>query len=120
MTITQLEPLPLQHLRRGKVREVYIVDDDRLLLVATDRVSAFDVVMTEAIPHKGAVLTQVTAFWFERLAAVIPSHYITAEADQIIARIPRLSAYQDEMWGRAMLVRRTEPVPFEFVIRGYS
>ena len=57
MTITQLEPLPLQHLRRGKVREVYIVDDERLLLVATDRVSAFDVVMAEPIPYKGAVLT---------------------------------------------------------------
>ena len=61
MTITQLAPLPLQHLRRGKVREVYIVDDDRLLLVATDRVSAFDVVMAEPIPYKGAVLTQITA-----------------------------------------------------------
>ncbi|HZE74385.1 MAG TPA: phosphoribosylaminoimidazolesuccinocarboxamide synthase [Gemmatimonadales bacterium] len=111
--------LPLALLRRGKVREVYEVDREHLLLVASDRVSAFDVVMAEAIPHKGAVLTQVSAFWFERLAAVIPSHYITADADQIIARIPRLSAYRDEMWGRAMLVRRTEPVPFECVIRGY-
>ena len=111
--------LPLALFRRGKVREVYEVDREHLLLVASDRVSAFDVVMAEAIPHKGAVLTQISAFWFERLAAVIPSHYITADADQIIARIPRLSAYPDEVWGRAMLVRRTEPVPFECVVRGY-
>jgi phosphoribosylaminoimidazole-succinocarboxamide synthase len=111
--------LPLALFRRGKVREVYEVDREHLLLVASDRVSAFDVVMAEAIPHKGAVLTQISAFWFERLAAVIPSHYITADADRIIARIPRLSAYRDEVWGRAMLVRRTEPVPFECVVRGY-
>ena len=69
MTIAHLEPLPLEHLRRGKVREVYDVDAERLLLVATDRVSAFDVVMGEAIPYKGAVLTQITAWWLRQLEA---------------------------------------------------
>ena len=111
--------LPLALFRRGKVREVYEVDPEHLLLVASDRVSAFDVVMAEAIPQKGAVLTQISAFWFETLADVIPSHYITADADQIIERIPRLAAYRDEVWGRAMLVRRTQPVAFECVVRGY-
>jgi len=111
--------LPLPLLRKGKVREVYEVDAEHLLLVASDRVSAFDVVMREAIPHKGAVLTQLSAFWFERLAQVIPSHYVTADADAIIAQLPRLAGQRAMLQGRAMLVRRTEPVPFECVIRGY-
>jgi len=111
--------LPLALFRRGKVREVYEVDPEHLLLVASDRVSAFDVIMAEAIPHKGAVLTQISAFWFGTLASVIPSHYLTADADQIVDRLPRLAGYRDELWGRAMLVRRTQPVPFECVVRGY-
>ena len=78
MTIAQLEPLPLRHLRRGKVREVYVVDDDRLLLVATDRVSAFDVVMAEPIPYKGAVLTQITAWWLRQLEGDVRHHMISA------------------------------------------
>src|SRR5438046_9465662 len=77
MTIARLEPLPLQHLRRGKVREVYVVDADRLLLVATDRVSAFDVVMNEPIPYKGAVLTQVTAWWLRQLEGDLRHHMIS-------------------------------------------
>jgi phosphoribosylaminoimidazole-succinocarboxamide synthase len=117
-TLTQ-STLPLPLLRRGKVREVYEVDPDHLLLVASDRVSAFDVVMNEAIPHKGAVLTQLSAFWFERLEHVIPSHYLTADADEIIARAPGLAAERNHLRGRAMLVRRTNPVPFECVVRGY-
>ncbi len=78
MTVLAESALPLPLLRRGKVREVYEVDDERLLLVASDRVSAFDVVMREPIPSKGAVLTQLSAFWFERLAPVVPSHFLTA------------------------------------------
>jgi phosphoribosylaminoimidazole-succinocarboxamide synthase len=117
-TLTQ-SALPLPLLRRGKVREVYEVDPEHLLLVASDRVSAFDVVMNEAIPHKGAVLTQLSAFWFERLGSVVPSHYLTADADEIRTRIPRLAAHGDHLRGRAMLVRRTQPVPFECVVRGY-
>src|SRR5262249_9302248 len=85
MTIAQLEPLPLRHLRRGKVREVYVVDDDRLLLVATDRVSAFDVVMSEAIPYKGAVLTQITAWWLRQLESDVHHHMISANVDEIVA-----------------------------------
>jgi phosphoribosylaminoimidazole-succinocarboxamide synthase len=111
--------LPLPLLRRGKVREVYEVDADHLLLVASDRVSAFDVVMQEAIPHKGAVLTQLSAFWFERLESVIPSHYLSANTAGIVARIPALEEFRDELAGRVMLVRRTAPVPFECVVRGY-
>jgi phosphoribosylaminoimidazole-succinocarboxamide synthase len=111
--------LPLPLLRRGKVREVYEVDADHLLLVASDRVSAFDVVMREPIPRKGAVLTQLSAFWFERLAGVVPSHYVTASTREIIDRLPVLRAREEELAGRSMLVRRTVPVPFECVVRGY-
>jgi phosphoribosylaminoimidazole-succinocarboxamide synthase len=105
--------------RRGKVREVYEVDPGHLLLVASDRVSAFDVVMGEAIPSKGAVLTQMSAFWFERLRDVIESHFITARADEIVARVPALAGHREQLAGRAMLVRRTAPVAFECVVRGY-
>jgi phosphoribosylaminoimidazole-succinocarboxamide synthase len=111
--------LPLPLLRRGKVREVYEVDPGHLLLVASDRVSAFDIVMREPIPRKGAVLTQVSAFWFERLAGVVPSHFVTARTDEIVARVPALAGHAAEIDGRAMLVRRTTPVPFECVVRGY-
>ena len=86
-----VEPLPLQHLRRGKVREVYIVDDDRLLLVATDRVSAFDVVMNEAIPYKGAVLTQVTAWWLRQLEGDVRHHMLASDVDEIIDAVPSLA-----------------------------
>jgi phosphoribosylaminoimidazole-succinocarboxamide synthase len=119
MTVVTESRLPLPLLRQGKVREVYEVDSEHLLLVASDRVSAFDVVMGEAVPRKGAVLTQISAFWFERLADVVPSHYVTARAAEIVRRVPALAAHESEIAGRAMLVRRTEPVPFECVVRGY-
>jgi phosphoribosylaminoimidazole-succinocarboxamide synthase len=111
--------LPLPLLRRGKVREVYEVDSDHLLLVASDRVSAFDVVMREPVPYKGAVLTQISAFWFETLAEVFPSHYVTARTPEIMDRVPGLRGIERELAGRAMLVRRAVPVPFECVVRGY-
>jgi phosphoribosylaminoimidazole-succinocarboxamide synthase len=111
--------LPLPLLRRGKVREVYEVDDEHLLIVASDRVSAFDVVMREPVPHKGAVLTQISAFWFERLNEVFPSHYVTARTKDIVDQIPELAAVRAELAGRSMLVRRAPPVPFECVVRGY-
>jgi phosphoribosylaminoimidazole-succinocarboxamide synthase len=111
--------LPLPLLRRGKVREVYEVDADRLLLVASDRVSAFDVVMDQPIPRKGAVLTQLSAFWFERLGHLGPTHYLTAATDEILHEVPSLAAHRAQLAGRTMLVRRTAPVPFECVIRGY-
>ena len=119
MTVVTESRLPLPLLRRGKVREVYEVDAGHLLLVASDRVSAFDVVMREPIPQKGAVLTQISAFWFERLAQVVPSHYVTARTPDILARVPALAGRGSEIAGRAMLVRRTAPVPFECVVRGY-
>ena len=111
--------LPLPLLRRGKVREVYEVDADHLLLVASDRVSAFDIVMREPIPRKGAVLTQISAFWFERLAGVVSSHYVSASTGEILDRLPALRSRAEEIEDRSMLVRRTRPVPFECVVRGY-
>jgi phosphoribosylaminoimidazole-succinocarboxamide synthase len=111
--------LPLPLLRQGKVREVYEVDAEHLLLVASDRVSAFDVVLREPVPRKGAVLTQLSAFWFQLLARVVPSHYLTARTSEILQRVPRLDSYESEIAGRAMLVRRAAPVPFECVVRGY-
>ncbi|MGH7513341.1 MAG: phosphoribosylaminoimidazolesuccinocarboxamide synthase [Gemmatimonadales bacterium] len=119
MTVITESRLPLPLLRRGKVREVYEVDAGHLLLVASDRVSAFDIVMREPIPRKGAVLTQISAFWFERLAGVVPSHYVTARTADIVGRVPALAGREAEIAGRAMLVRRTAPVPFECVVRGY-
>ena len=119
MSVLTASSLPLPLVRRGKVREVYSVDPEHLLLVASDRVSAFDVVMKEAIPRKGAVLTQLSAFWFEKLASVVPSHFVTAKADQILAKCPQLATHRSQLVGRAMLVRRTEPIPFECVVRGY-
>lgn len=111
--------LPLPLLRRGKVREVYEVDQATLLLVASDRVSAFDVVMREAVPHKGAVLTQMSAFWFERLKSVMPHHLLSADVDEIIRTLPALAPHRDELYGRTMLSRRATTVPFECVVRGY-
>ena len=84
MTLMTSSALPLRQLGRGKVRDIYEVDAQRLLLVTTDRVSAFDVVMREAIPYKGAVLTQISAFWFNKLEGVVPHHMISADADTII------------------------------------
>ncbi|HET7789374.1 MAG TPA: phosphoribosylaminoimidazolesuccinocarboxamide synthase [Gemmatimonadales bacterium] len=111
--------LPLPLLRRGKVREMYEVDADTLLMVASDRVSAFDVVMREPVPDKGAVLTQISAYWFGRLAHLIPNHLITADASAIVKRVPALAPHREVLRGRATLVRRTTPVLFECVVRGY-
>ena len=119
MTVLAESRLPLPLLRRGKVREVYEADAEHLLLVASDRVSAFDVVMNEAVPSKGAVLTQMSAFWFRHLEKAAPSHFITACKNEIVERLPALAGHKDQLAGRAMLVRRTEPVPFECVVRGY-
>lgn len=104
--------LPL--LRRGKVRDVFDAGDDRLLIVATDRISAFDHVLGSGIPDKGRILTQLSAFWFGRLAAVTPHHLLSIELDAFPA-----SAQRPELAGRAMLVRRTQPLAVECVARGY-
>jgi phosphoribosylaminoimidazole-succinocarboxamide synthase len=117
MSIAMVAALPLRHVRRGKVREVYDAGRDRLLLVATDRVSAFDVVMKEAIPYKGAVLTQMTAWWLNQLG--VDHHMISSDADEIISMVPELRGRRDMIVGRAMLCRRTDVFPIECVIRGY-
>jgi len=98
---------------RGKVRDIYDLGD-RLLLVATDRLSAFDVVMPTPIPDKGRVLTQLSLFWFEKLAAVLPSHVLTATQFD-----GELAPYAEELAGRATVVRKAEPLPVECVVRGY-
>lgn len=109
--------LPLLH--RGKVRDVYEVDQETLLMVASDRVSAFDVVMRQPIPGKGEVLTLITAWWLEQLEHIVPHHLIAVDPDRIVARHPRLAATRDQWARRAMLVRRTDPVLVECVVRGY-
>jgi phosphoribosylaminoimidazole-succinocarboxamide synthase len=117
--MTTPDQLPLRHLRRGKVREVYEVDAARLLLVASDRVSAFDVVMNERIPHKGAVLTQLTAWWLRHFTGVVRHHMVSADADEIVSIIPALAPHRATIAGRAMLCQRTQVFPVECVVRGY-
>ncbi len=119
MTVVATTALPLPLVRRGKVRDVYAVDDNRLLIVATDRVSAFDVVMHEAVPYKGAVLTQLTAWWLRQLEGVVAHHMLSADADHIVDAVPAVRDAVAMLRGRAMLVRRTEVYPVECVVRGY-
>ena len=119
MTGVATTALPLGVLRRGKVRDVYEVDADRLLIVATDRVSAFDVVMRETVPYKGAVLTQLTAWWLAQLDGQVPHHMISANADEIVRDVPALEAHRDLLRGRAMLAWRADVFPVECVLRGY-
>jgi phosphoribosylaminoimidazole-succinocarboxamide synthase len=119
MTTMQASDLPLPRIGRGKVRDIYAVGDDRVLLLTTDRISAFDIVMTETIPMKGAVLTQISAWWFKQLGDVVPHHMISADADIIIKEVPALQGHRADLVGRAMLCRRTSVFPIECVIRGY-
>jgi phosphoribosylaminoimidazole-succinocarboxamide synthase len=119
MTAIAATQLPLRRIGRGKVRDIYEVDDERLLLVATDRVSAFDVVMREPIPYKGVVLTQISAWWFGQLSELVDHHMISADADEIIGAVPELDGHRPELAGRAMLCRRAAVFPIECVIRGY-
>jgi phosphoribosylaminoimidazole-succinocarboxamide synthase len=111
--------LPLPLLRRGKVRDVYEVDAESLLMVASDRVSAFDVVLDRPIPRKGEVLTLVTAWWLSQLEGRIAHHLIAVDPDVIVARHPELEQSRDAWERRAMLVRRTDPVLVECVVRGF-
>ena len=111
--------LPLPRLGRGKVRDIYDAGDDRVLLLTTDRISAFDVVMAETIPMKGAVLTQISAWWFRQLEGIVPHHMISANAGEIVAAVPALKPHRAAIAGRAMLCRRTTVFPIECVIRGY-
>jgi len=109
---TSIASLPL--VARGKVRDNYAVGADRLLMVATDRLSAFDVVMGEPIPGKGAILTQMALFWFDRLRDVVPNHLTGDDPLGVVA-----AGEREQVRGRAMLVKRLAPLPVEAVVRGY-
>ncbi|KAI8055696.1 phosphoribosylaminoimidazole-succinocarboxamide synthase [Syncephalis plumigaleata] len=106
----------LKLIARGKVRDLYEVDDSSLLFVATDRVSAFDVVMKNGIPGKGKILTQLSVFWFQLLADQLPSHLITADIDAMPASVQQ---YRDQLAGRSLLVRKLTILPIEAIVRGY-
>jgi len=119
MTTTALlatEMPDLTLLNRGKVRDLYQVDEERLLIVASDRISAFDVIMPNGIPDKGKVLTQMSLFWFARFNGIVPNHLITANVDEYP---PVLQQYREQLVGRSMLVKRLQILPIECVVRGY-
>ena len=110
-------PLPL--LYRGKVRDIYDVGDSRLLMVASDRVSAFDVILRQPIPRKGEVLTQLTAWWLDSLRGLVDHHLLSCDPDEIADLVPSLRESREAWAGRGMLVHRTDPVLIECVVRGY-
>jgi phosphoribosylaminoimidazole-succinocarboxamide synthase len=107
-----LGSLPL--LQRGKVRDVYAVDGERLLIIQTDRLSAFDVVLPTPVPGKGEVLTALSNFWFQRLAHVIPNHLLDVAPESVVS-----AGERDQVAGRAFVVRRLQPLPIEAIVRGY-
>jgi phosphoribosylaminoimidazole-succinocarboxamide synthase len=109
---SSISSLPL--LARGKVRDNYVVGTDRILMVASDRISAFDVIMNEPIPGKGALLTQMALFWFEKLKGIVPNH-LTGDAPESVVS----DAEKIQVIGRSMLVKRLKPLPVEAVVRGY-
>ncbi|MEO5860295.1 MAG: phosphoribosylaminoimidazolesuccinocarboxamide synthase, partial [Pyrinomonadaceae bacterium] len=110
---TQIPELTLAH--RGKVRDVYDIDDQTLLFVATDRLSAFDCILPTPIPHKGHVLTALSEFWFKKLEGIVDHHMITADFD----KMPDVVRKHEELRGRSMLVKKTKVFPAECVVRGY-
>jgi phosphoribosylaminoimidazole-succinocarboxamide synthase len=115
-TVLETSISDLQLIKRGKVRDVYGVDPEHLLIVATDRISAFDCVLPTPIPRKGEVLTQISRFWFERLKHVTPNHLVATAMEEMPETVQR---HQDILRGRSMLARRTEVFPVECVVRGY-
>jgi phosphoribosylaminoimidazole-succinocarboxamide synthase len=119
MTPMTASQLPLHRVSQGKVRDVYAVGTDRLLLVATDRISAFDIVMSEGVPFKGQVLTQLSAWWCKQLEGVVNHHLISADTEEIISVVPVLAPHRDAIEGRATLCRKTKVFPVECVVRGY-
>lgn len=118
MRTLQASGLPFPLLRSGKVRELYELDD-RVLLVASDRISAFDCVLVPPVPAKGAVLTQMSAYWFERTGHIVRNHFLSADPNEMVRLEPRLADTRPTWEGRAMLVRRVEPLPVECVVRGF-
>jgi phosphoribosylaminoimidazole-succinocarboxamide synthase len=115
LSVIRTEFKNLELIHRGKVRDLYQVED-KLLMVATDRISAFDVVMDDPIPNKGKVLTRLSLFWFDFLGDILPNHLITADVD----KYPSVcQPYLEELRGRSMLVKKAEPLPIECIVRGY-
>lgn len=114
-TLTQTNFESLKLFRRGKVRDVYELDD-KLLIVTSDRISAFDVVMPNPIPYKGEVLTRISKFWFDQTQSICPNHYISMDPAQYPAEC---KPYLGDLAGRSMLVQKTEPLPVECIVRGY-
>ncbi|MGE5480372.1 MAG: phosphoribosylaminoimidazolesuccinocarboxamide synthase [Chloroflexota bacterium] len=106
----------LKLLRRGKVRDVYATSGDAILIVASDRISAFDVIMDEPVPGKGIILSQISRFWFEKTRSIINNHFITSD---VAAYPAECRQYAEDLEGRSMLVRRAETLPIEFVVRGF-
>ena len=114
VTKTDITAYPLRS--RGKVRDIYDIDDNTLLIVTTDRMSAFDVIMAEPIPYKGVILNQLTLFWMRKFENIVPNHILESE----ITRFPSaLDPWKDELEGRAVLARKGEPLPVECIVRGY-
>ena len=109
---SSIQSLPL--LARGKVRDMYAVGDDKLLIVATDRISAFDVILDDPVPGKGQVLTDLTEFWLKKLAHIVPNHSTGVRPEDVV-----LPEERDQVVGRAMVVKRLKPVMVEAVARGY-
>lgn len=114
-TLTQSNFSDLKLVNRGKVRDIYDLGE-YLLLVTTDRISAFDVIMNEGIPHKGFVLTQISKFWFEQMADIIPNHIVATEVSDFPAVTHQ---YREQLEGRSMLVKKAKPLPVECIVRGY-
>jgi len=114
-TITQTNFPDLKKVSQGKVRDIYDLGE-HLLIVATDRISAFDVVLPNAIPYKGYVLTQISKFWFQKMSGIMPNHLIATEVKNFPAPCHK---YQEEMEGRSMLVKKAKPLPVECIVRGY-
>ena len=118
---TRIDAGEIEFLRRGKVRDLYRADDQHLLLVATDRISAFDCILPNPIPHKGAVLTNISAFWFHHFSGLVENHLVSSNVDEFPRPLlDRLSPSTIQfLRGRTMLVRESEVIPFECVVRGY-
>ncbi len=111
---TDISVYPL--LSRGKVRDIYDVDEKTLLIVTTDRMSAFDVIMSEPIPYKGVILNRLTLFWMRRFSDIIPNHLVESDVNRFPAA---LAPWKEELDGRAVLVRKARPLPVECIVRGY-
>ena len=114
-TLYQSELSSLELIGRGKVRDLYAIDDDHLMIVTTDRISAFDVILPNAIPGKGAVLTTLSRFWFERMQEVVPNHLASLSLAEVLPNREE----REQVRGRAMIVQRLRPLPIEAIVRGY-